>query len=123
TMEGNNTFILMPTGAGKSLCYQLPAVLGNEESDSVTVVVSPLRSLIDDQVGAMAAKGVRAVGLGADTDMNPFKKSLVNEQSEKPALIYVTPEKVLKSHPLHNAFAHLHESGKITMFAIDEAHC
>ncbi|KAJ6500803.1 P-loop containing nucleoside triphosphate hydrolase protein [Mycena sanguinolenta] len=122
-IEGRrDTFVLMPTGAGKSLCYQIPAVVENEESDSVTVVVSPLCSLIEDQVMALTAKGVEAMGLTADTDMRMFKKHL-GDGRPNPALIYCTPEKMQKNDFLHRALRDLHGRRKLTMFAVDEAHC
>ncbi|KAJ6500804.1 P-loop containing nucleoside triphosphate hydrolase protein [Mycena sanguinolenta] len=122
-VEGRrDTFVLMPTGAGKSLCYQIPAVIENEESDSVTVVVSPLCSLIDDQVTALAAKGVDAIGLAADTDMRILTKRLVDGQPN-PALIYCTPEKIQKNSWLRDTLLDLHGKKKLAMFAIDEAHC
>ncbi|KAF7359069.1 ATP-dependent DNA helicase [Mycena sanguinolenta] len=117
-----DTFVLMPTGAGKSLCYQLPAVVENEESDSVTVVVSPLCSLIEDQVAALSAKGVDAIGLAADTDMQLLKKCLVDGQPN-PALIYCTPEKIQKNSSLRDTLLDLYGRQKLAMFAVDEAHC
>ncbi|KAF7359070.1 ATP-dependent DNA helicase hus2/rqh1 [Mycena sanguinolenta] len=118
----HDTFVLMPTGAGKSICYQLPAVLKNEESDSVTVVVSPLCSLIDDQVAALAAKGVDAIGLAAETDMRMLKKRL-SDGRPNPALVYCTPEKIRRNDSLHCALRDLHRRKKLAMFAVDEAHC
>ncbi|KAJ7891405.1 P-loop containing nucleoside triphosphate hydrolase protein [Mycena olivaceomarginata] len=122
TMAGQDVFVLLPTGAGKSLCFQLPAVLAHEEKGAVTVVVSPLRSLIHDQVAALEAKSVKVLGLDGETASSVIPTSLVNARS-KPALIYCTPEKITNSEPLHRALVHLHRSGKMALFAIDEAHC
>jgi bloom syndrome protein len=121
TTARRDTFVLWPTGSGKSLCFQLPAVFQNKENNSVTVVISPLRSLIDDQVHALRAKDVMAVGLSSDTNADLARKYLLSKT--KPALIYCTPEKLQKSHPLRNALVQLYRSGNLTLFAVDEAHC
>ncbi|KAJ6455952.1 P-loop containing nucleoside triphosphate hydrolase protein, partial [Mycena vitilis] len=122
TMQGHDIFVLMPTGSGKSLCFQLPAVFQNQADDSLTVVVSPLRSLIEDQVQGLTAKGIKAVGLSSESDMRAVKKDLTSRQAN-PALLYCTPEKIQKSTPVHDALVHLHRQGKLARFAIDEAHC
>ncbi|KAJ7701476.1 P-loop containing nucleoside triphosphate hydrolase protein [Mycena rosella] len=123
TMAGRDTFVLMPTGGGKSLCYQLPAVLQSERTNgaAVTVVVSPLVALIHDQVNALVARGVDAVGLTEGTDTKSVEKRLRGES--KPALLYVTPEKVHKSSHLHTVLCSLYHLGNLARFVIDEAHC
>ncbi|KAJ7041965.1 P-loop containing nucleoside triphosphate hydrolase protein [Mycena alexandri] len=122
TTAGRDTFILMPTGAGKSLCYQLPAIFENEQEDAITVVISPLRSLISDQVEALVAKGVKALGITSETDDRIIRKALFRRES-RPALLYFTPEKMQKSTLLHDGLVHLYRKGKLARFAVDEAHC
>ncbi|KAJ6455969.1 P-loop containing nucleoside triphosphate hydrolase protein, partial [Mycena vitilis] len=122
TMQGHDIFVLMPTGSGKSLCFQLPAVFQNQADDSLTVVVSPLRSLIEDQIQALTAKGIKAVGLTADTNTVAITNDLISGRS-RPALLYCTPEKLLRSTPLHEALSNLYKREKLALFAIDEAHC
>ncbi|KAJ7367338.1 P-loop containing nucleoside triphosphate hydrolase protein [Mycena albidolilacea] len=115
TIAGRDTVVLMSTGAGKSLCFQLPAVYESERNGRVTIVVSPLVALIRDQVDALKAKGVHAIGLTPDNqEWLPVSK---------PALVYVTPEKLCKSSFLRDALSHLYRDGNLARFAIDEAHC
>ncbi|KAJ6469002.1 P-loop containing nucleoside triphosphate hydrolase protein [Mycena vitilis] len=123
TMSGRDVFVLMPTGAGKSLCYQLPAVHQNETNNSTTVVVSPLRSLIDDQVQSLVMKKITAVGLTADTNTVALKTNLIKQRSNRPALLYLTAEKLVKSTSVHEILRHLHKEGTLARFVIDEAHC
>ncbi|KAJ7175658.1 P-loop containing nucleoside triphosphate hydrolase protein [Mycena filopes] len=122
TTAGRDTFILMPTGAGKSLCFQLPAVFESQRNQALTVVVSPLRSLISDQVEALVAKGINAVGVTSDTEDSAVREYLSNHDS-RPALLYCTPEKVQKNASLYDGLVLLHRQGLLGRFAIDEAHC
>ncbi|KAJ7184577.1 ATP-dependent DNA helicase [Mycena filopes] len=122
TTAGRDTFILMPTGAGKSLCFQLPAVFESQRNRAMTVVISPLRSLISDQVEALVAKGINAVGVTSDTEDSAVREHLFNHDS-RPALLYCTPEKVQKNASLYDGLVLLHREGLLGRFAIDEAHC
>ncbi|KAJ7451678.1 P-loop containing nucleoside triphosphate hydrolase protein [Mycena latifolia] len=99
-MAGRDTFVLMPTGAGKSLCYQLPAIVQNEQSRcaAVTVVVSPLVALIHDQVNALLDRGIDAIGFTFGANATQIENRLRSDS--KPVLLYVTPEKVQKSVPI-----------------------
>ena len=111
-MAGERTLAVMPTGAGKSLCYQLPAVA----MEGTCVVISPLIALMHDQVRAADAVGIRAATLtSADDDraatMDRFRAGLLD-------LLYVAPERASSGE-----FRNLLRQGKITLFAIDEAHC
>ncbi|WP_087575253.1 DNA helicase RecQ [Sphingobium sp. SJ10-10] len=111
-MAGQPTLAIMPTGAGKSLCYQLPAVA----LDGCCVVVSPLIALMHDQLRAAQAVGIRAASLtSVDADWRETQDRLRNGDLD---LLYVAPERASGE-----GFRNLLRSAKIALFAIDEAHC
>ena len=112
--RGGDALVLMPTGGGKSLCYQLPAML----REGVGVVVSPLIALMQDQVDALAEVGVRAAFLNSTQS---FDEALRTERMVRRGeldLVYVAPERLLTPRCLE-----LLDSTRIALFAIDEAHC
>ncbi|KAJ7142148.1 P-loop containing nucleoside triphosphate hydrolase protein [Mycena crocata] len=119
TMAGEDLVVLMPTGGGKSLCYQLPAVFRNNKSQVVTVVVSPLLSLIQDQVTSLRSKKVDAVAFNLEADANTYTRL---SETKPPALLYITPEKLQQSLP-QRALQGLYDAGRLALFAVDEAHC
>jgi ATP-dependent DNA helicase RecQ len=111
---GGDAFVLMPTGGGKSLCYQIPAIL----RDGVGVVVSPLISLMKDQVDALRAAGVRAAAYHSALDGNEARRTLARLHAGELDLLYVSPERLVTPEFL----ARLRDV-PIALFAIDEAHC
>ena len=120
--EGGDALVLMPTGGGKSLCYQIPAIARERAGHGLTVVVSPLIALMHDQVGALIEAGVSAAFLNS---------SLTGEQAQQIekqmlrgelTLLYAAPERLTTPRFLALLDA-LHERGKLSLFAIDEAHC
>ncbi len=114
--------MLMPTGGGKSLCYQIPAIARQRAGRGVTIVVSPLIALMHDQVGALHEAGVDAAFLNSTLSMeeasNVEKRMLRGEVT----LVYAAPERVTTPRFLSQLQA-MHEKGRLALFAIDEAHC
>lgn len=113
-MGGRDVFAVMPTGGGKSLCYQLPAVL----MPGAALVVSPLISLMKDQVDGARANGIRAAFLNSSLDFAEQSAVLRSLQSEELDLLYVAPERFALDH-----FRELLANCQISMAVIDEAHC
>ncbi|HEX6692820.1 MAG TPA: DNA helicase RecQ [Burkholderiales bacterium] len=111
---GGDALVLMPTGGGKSLCYQLPAQL----REGTGVVVSPLIALMQDQVAALRQLGVRAAFLNSSLDAGEARSVLKELQDQKLDLLYVAPERLLMPHMLERL-----AEVKLALFAIDEAHC
>ncbi len=113
-LDGGDAFVLMPTGGGKSLCYQIPAML----RDGVGVIVSPLIALMQDQVDALKQLGINAAFL--NSTLTGFERQNVEESLLRGELqmLYVAPERLLNEQTLN-----LLGQCKIALFAIDEAHC
>ncbi len=119
---GGDALVLMPTGAGKSLCYQLPAILRQRAGKGLAVVVSPLIALMRDQVLALHELGVEAAFLNSALSSEEFEHTRRRMLSGELTLLYAAPERVTNANFLAD-LAMLDDAGKLSMFAIDEAHC
>uniref|UniRef100_A0A8C5GDD8 ATP-dependent DNA helicase n=1 Tax=Gouania willdenowi TaxID=441366 RepID=A0A8C5GDD8_GOUWI len=121
TLSGRDVFVVMPTGGGKSLCYQLPAVL----TQGFTLVVTPLVSLMEDQLMALKAVGVPAAMLNASSSKLENKSVLAGmvDPSSAFKLLYVTPEKIAKSKLFMSRLEKAHKAALLSRIAVDEVHC
>ena len=115
---GGDALVLMPTGGGKSLCYQLPALL----REGVGIVVSPLIALMQDQVDALKQLGVRAAFLNSSQDADEAREITAQLMRGHLQIVYVAPERLLMSGFL-SLLDEIEEGAGIALFAIDEAHC
>ncbi|QEZ48118.1 DNA helicase RecQ [Cupriavidus oxalaticus] len=116
--EGGDSLVLMPTGGGKSLCYQIPALLRQRTGQGVGIVVSPLIALMQDQVAALTEAGVRAAVLNSTltgSEASAVERDLLAGRVE---ILYVAPERLMTPR-----FLDLLERTRVGLFAIDEAHC
>jgi len=113
-LAGGDAFVLMPTGGGKSLCYQLPAL----HREGLCLVVSPLISLMKDQVDALLAYGVRAAMYNSTLDASTARSVLARLHHGELDLLYVAPERMMRP-----GFIHSLEGIQVGLIAIDEAHC
>ncbi|KAK9586105.1 ATP-dependent DNA helicase sgs1 [Aspergillus fumigatus] len=127
TLSGKDTFVLMPTGGGKSLCYQLPSIVTSGSTRGVTIVVSPLLSLMQDQVSHLKRLKIKAFLLNGETKqeerqwiMQTLSGPAAEEQIE---LLYITPEMVNKSQALIRSLEKLNRRRRLARIVIDEAHC
>ncbi|GFO18139.1 ATP-dependent DNA helicase q1-like [Plakobranchus ocellatus] len=121
TLSKEDTLLIMPTGGGKSLCFQLPALIDK----GLTLVVSPLVSLMEDQLMALEQLGVAAALLNAASskeDVKFVQDEMVNERA-KLKLLYVTPEKLAKSKRFMNRLEKCYSLGRLARIVIDEVHC
>lgn len=112
--RGDNALVLMPTGGGKSLCYQIPALM----REGVAIVVSPLIALMDDQVANLRAAGVYAAAVHSGTPPETVRQLADDIHSGSLKLLYVAPERLVSER-----FLKFLDNTQISLFAIDEAHC
>jgi ATP-dependent DNA helicase RecQ len=119
---GGDALVLMPTGGGKSLCYQIPAIARQRNGQGVAIVVSPLIALMHDQVGALHEAGVSAAFLNSTLTFDEANDVERRLQRGEITLLYAAPERLTTPRFLQQLDA-LHARGQLSMFAIDEAHC
>ncbi|MEK7453167.1 MAG: DNA helicase RecQ [Patescibacteria group bacterium] len=115
-LDGKDSFILMPTGGGKSLCYQIPALI----FDGVTVVASPLIALMKDQVDALRLNGIAAAYLNSSLTSSEQDEVVSQLRRSELKLLYIAPEKLFANS---GAFLDILNDIGVSLFAIDEAHC
>ncbi|WP_291010767.1 DNA helicase RecQ [Hydrogenophaga sp.] len=120
--EGGDALVLMPTGGGKSLCYQVPAIVRARAGQGLTVVVSPLIALMHDQVGALLEAGVAAAFLNSSLSSEDAQRVEKEMLRGEITLLYAAPERLTTPRFLA-LLDSLHERGQLSLFAIDEAHC
>lgn len=113
-LSGRDVLGIMPTGAGKSICFQVPALL----FEGITIVVSPLISLMKDQVAALNQAGVHAAYINSSLTEGQYRKAMENARRGQYKIIYVAPERLMT-----DAFQSLVQEVDISMTAVDEAHC
>lgn len=128
-MDGNDTFVLMPTGGGKSLTFQLPAEVMHRTTRMITLIVGPLIALMNDQEQAMKKKGMKVVMFygnkdGEEDDVGRENQlyDLVFDRKNGPAVVYATPEKIHKNSRFRQCLSRLHREKRLFMIAVDEAH-
>ncbi|MBI5259205.1 MAG: DNA helicase RecQ [Burkholderiales bacterium] len=119
---GGDALVLMPTGGGKSLCYQVPAIARHRAGHGVTLVVSPLIALMHDQVGALEEAGVHAAFLNSTLEGEDARRIERELLGGRLVLLYAAPERILTPRFLAMLDS-LHERGLLSLVAIDEAHC
>ena len=113
-LKGENVLAVMPTGAGKSLCYQIPALI----NPGLTLVVSPLISLMKDQIDSLKQNGINAAALNSATPQEEVNPILRQAYEGKIKLLYVTPERLAM-----NYFRYQLNFLNVSLVAVDEAHC
>ncbi|TKA28011.1 hypothetical protein B0A50_04077 [Salinomyces thailandicus] len=127
TLAGKDAFVLMPTGGGKSLCYQLPSLIKSGKTKGVTVVVSPLLSLMEDQVQHLQKLSVQAFLLNGQSNADDKRQiwdALADPDPQQYCqCLYVTPEMLSKNQAMIGTFERLHQKRRLARLVIDEAHC
>ncbi|KAK9432458.1 hypothetical protein V1505DRAFT_365649 [Lipomyces doorenjongii] len=123
TLAGKDVFVLMPTGGGKSLCYQLPALVYGGKTKGTTIVISPLISLMQDQVEHLLEKGIKAAMVSSRGDAGERRNTFQQLKSGDLSLLYVSPEMLTTNSQLRNVISSLYHRDCLARIVIDEAHC
>ena len=121
-LSKRDVMLIMPTGGGKSLCYQLPAVI----SSGFTLVISPLVSLMEDQLMSVKRLGINSAMINSSSSQAHVKKvhySMTDKSDESLKLVYVTPEKIAKSKVFMSKLDKAYRLGRLSIIVIDEVHC
>ena len=116
TLDGGDSIVLMPTGGGKSLCYQIPGLMSEE---GFAIVISPLLALMNDQIDALQQNGVPALALNSEKSDNENRQTVELLMQGKVKLLYISPEKLLSEIDRWSTVI----TDRICLFAVDEAHC
>ncbi len=116
TLDGGDSIVLMPTGGGKSMCYQIPGLMSD---DGFAIVISPLLALMNDQIDALQQNGVPALGLNSEKSDNENRQTVDLLMQGKVKLLYISPEKLLNEIDRWSTAI----TDRICLFAVDEAHC
>jgi bloom syndrome protein len=124
-LQGRDVFVLMPTGGGKSLCYQVPAVCTGGKTHGVSIIISPLISLMTDQVDELKRLNVDVAVLNSDQSPEDRRETLsrLGGHRTKPALLYMSPELIEKGEVIGGILKRLHGKKEIARFVVDESHC
>jgi len=117
-LAGRDAAVLLPTGAGKSSCYQVPAIVAAGRGLGTTIVVSPLIALMNDQVDGLRGRGIAAAAIHSQKDDDDRRTQLAEIERGQLAIVYVSPERAVS-----DSFQRLLGRARIAMLAIDEAHC
>ncbi|TIB93290.1 ATP-dependent DNA helicase [Wallemia mellicola] len=125
TLDAKDVFVLMPTGGGKSVCYQIPACVDLGKTHGVSIVISPLLSLIQDQVQQLVSKDVPSYAYSGGTALADKRAIQDDLRRPKPItrLLYVTPEMLGQSNAFKDILKQLHAKDQLARFVVDEAHC
>lgn len=123
-LQGKDVFVLMPTGGGKSLCYQLPALVKvGAKNKGTTVVISPLISLMQDQVEHLRTKNVKAGMINSKNSYQEKKQMMELFRQGELDLVYLSPEMINSSNQIQRIIKHLYDIGMLSKVIVDEAHC
>lgn len=124
TLAGRDVFVLMPTGGGKSLCYQLPALCTTGTTHGVTIVISPLKALMEDQVQILKDLNIEAAHVNSDQENADTKQiySRLRGNGRPISILYLSPEKLDSSAVMKDILASLHAQNRIARLVVDEAH-